>query len=180
MKQSSVNERIAKMINEFSKGNKSAFAKAVGISNQSLGEIVGTRQSSPSFSALQKIINAFPQVRIDWLVMGRGTMLKAAWEDYMGSGDFSGLYVSPETLREKSAEYSEVDKRLLAQETAIKEIAEVAASTSSPEVAKRIKDVLNRILDTEGVALMGRILSGPSEHNTIGSRKTETPQKTEE
>ena len=47
-----MSERIAQMVEHFHKGNKSAFAKAVGISNQSLGEIVGARQSAPSFTAL--------------------------------------------------------------------------------------------------------------------------------
>ncbi|RZK29118.1 MAG: hypothetical protein EOO61_21135 [Hymenobacter sp.] len=167
MNKSTVNERIAIMINNFAKGNKSAFAKAVGISNQSLGEIVGARQSLPSFPALQKIISAFPQVRIEWLVMGKGEMLKAAWEDYMWSGEFQGLYVSSETLDEKAREYNEVDERLAEQEAAIKEIAEATAKTSSPEVVKRIQNALRRISDTEGVVIMGRVLSGPSEHDSI-------------
>jgi excisionase family DNA binding protein len=67
-----VNQRIAEMINHFTKGNKSAFAKAVGISNQSLGEIVGSRQSAPSFAALQKIALAYPTVSLHWLVLGEG------------------------------------------------------------------------------------------------------------
>jgi hypothetical protein len=75
MEQGTVNERIAKMVEHFHRGNKSAFAKAAGISNQSLGEIVGARQSAPSFAALQKILTAFPEVSISWLVMGEGTML---------------------------------------------------------------------------------------------------------
>jgi hypothetical protein len=70
-----VSERIAQMVDYFHKGNKSAFAKAVGISNQSLGEIVGARQSAPSFAALQKMLTAFPEVRMEWLVMGKGEML---------------------------------------------------------------------------------------------------------
>lgn len=84
MEQNSVNERVNQMVEHFHKGNKSAFAKAAGISNQSLGEIVGARQSAPSFAALQKILNAFPEVRIEWLVMGKGEMLlpkSAQWID---------------------------------------------------------------------------------------------------
>ena len=71
-----VNGRINELVNLFSQGNKSAFAKAVGISNQSLGEIVGRRQSAPSFAALQKIFVAFPQVRMQWLILGHGQMLE--------------------------------------------------------------------------------------------------------
>lgn len=71
-----VNARINELVNFFSQGNKSAFAKAIGISNQSLGEIVGRRQSAPSFAALQKIFVAFPQVRMQWLILGHGQMLE--------------------------------------------------------------------------------------------------------
>lgn len=75
MEQESVNQRIAELVQHYKKGNKSAFAKAVGISNQSLGEILGGRQSAPSFAALQKIALAYPQVRMEWLVLGQGPML---------------------------------------------------------------------------------------------------------
>lgn len=63
------------LVDSLAKGNKSAFSKSVGISNQSLAEILGKRQSAPSFSALQKIFIAFPQVRMEWLVLGVGEML---------------------------------------------------------------------------------------------------------
>lgn len=72
-----ISERIAQMVQHFNKGNKSAFAKAVGISNQSLGEMVGERQGAPSFAALQKMLTAFPEVSPEWLVFGRGPMLGA-------------------------------------------------------------------------------------------------------
>jgi hypothetical protein len=69
MANSTVNERIMNLVQVLSKGNKSAFSKAAGISNQSLAEILGKRQSAPSFSALQKI-------HMEWLIMGKGEMLK--------------------------------------------------------------------------------------------------------
>lgn len=77
MEQSTVNQRIKILVDTFSAGNKSAFAKRVGISNQSLGEIVGQRHSSPSFPALQKLLKAFPQLCTDWLLLGEGPMLKS-------------------------------------------------------------------------------------------------------
>ena len=74
------------LVQLLSKGNKSAFSKAVGICNQSLAEILGKRQSAPSFSALQKIFIAFPQVRMEWLVLGKGEMLQGAEESPALSG----------------------------------------------------------------------------------------------
>jgi excisionase family DNA binding protein len=81
MRENTINQRIAEMINHFTKGNKSAFAKEVGISNQSLGEIVGARQSSPSFTALQKIALAYPSVSLHWLVLGERGMFELTDED---------------------------------------------------------------------------------------------------
>jgi excisionase family DNA binding protein len=76
MSQETINQRIERLIEHFCHGNKSAFAKSVGITSQSLGEIVGGRQSAPSFAALQKIAVAYPSVSVHWLVMGDGGMLE--------------------------------------------------------------------------------------------------------
>jgi hypothetical protein len=70
-----VNERIKILVDQLASGNKSSFARSIGISNQSLGEIIGGRQSAPSFAALQKIFMSFPQVRMEWLILGSGSML---------------------------------------------------------------------------------------------------------
>jgi hypothetical protein len=76
MGQTTVNQRIEALVEHYSRGNKSAFAKVVGITSQSLGEIIGGRQSAPSFIALQKIALAYPSVRLEWLLLGEGKMLK--------------------------------------------------------------------------------------------------------
>lgn len=74
--ENTVNERIKILVDELASGNKSSFARSIGISNQSLGEIIGGRQSAPSFAALQKLFASFPQVRMEWLIMGYGPMLQ--------------------------------------------------------------------------------------------------------
>jgi len=76
MEQTTVNQRIEQLVEHFCHGNKSAFAKAIGISSQGLGEIIGGRQSAPSFAALQKIAVAYPSVSVHWLVLGEGSMLE--------------------------------------------------------------------------------------------------------
>jgi phage repressor protein C with HTH and peptisase S24 domain len=78
MEQSTINKRIKDLVDHFSEGNKSAFARLAGISNQSLSEIIGQRGNAPSFSALQKMALAFPDVREAWLLLGEGEMLKSA------------------------------------------------------------------------------------------------------
>jgi transcriptional regulator with XRE-family HTH domain len=154
MEQPSVNQRLNLIVDTFEKGKKAAFARKAGISPQGAQELLAGRKGDPSFKVLIKILESYPQIRTDWLVLGKGKMLRPVWEDYMGSGEFQGLYVSPETLREKAYEYGEVDKRLEEQENAIKEIAETLAENSTPEIASRLKKVLARISDTEGIVLM--------------------------
>ncbi|WP_045689428.1 helix-turn-helix transcriptional regulator [Hymenobacter sp. AT01-02] len=73
--QTTINQRVQELIDTFSAGNKSAFARSVGISNQSVNEIVGARQSAPSFKAIQKLLLAFTEVRPEWLINGDGEML---------------------------------------------------------------------------------------------------------
>jgi phage repressor protein C with HTH and peptisase S24 domain len=77
MEQSTINQRIKILVDHFSQGNKSAFARLAGISNQSLSEIIGQRGNAPSFSALQKMAQSFPDVREGWLLLGEGPMLKS-------------------------------------------------------------------------------------------------------
>jgi hypothetical protein len=76
MKESTVNQRFEKIVEHFAKGNKSAFAKSIDVSSQGLGEILGGRQSAPSFALLQKLFASYPQVRMSWLIMGEGEMIE--------------------------------------------------------------------------------------------------------
>jgi transcriptional regulator with XRE-family HTH domain len=75
VEEQTVNQRLERLVEHFFQGNKSAFAKAIGVSSQGLGEILGGRQSAPSFSLLQKLFSAYPQVRMQWLILGEGPML---------------------------------------------------------------------------------------------------------
>jgi len=77
-----VNQRIKMLVDEFERGNKLVFSKRVGISNQALGDIIGGKMTNPSYLSLCKIAKALPKVRIEWLLLGEGEMLKTlATED---------------------------------------------------------------------------------------------------
>mgnify|MGYP006286724323 CR=1 FL=1 len=72
----SINERIELVIKELNY-NKNSFAKAIGLTaNTIIENIVGKRQSKPSFEVLHKILTAFPYIDANWLMTGEGTMLK--------------------------------------------------------------------------------------------------------
>jgi hypothetical protein len=94
--ESSINERIKILVDQLAMGNKSSFARSIGISNQSLGEIIGGRQSAPSFAALQKMITSFPQVRMEWLILGNGPMLHS--EESVNPSEQTRIALSSEQL----------------------------------------------------------------------------------
>ncbi len=64
------------MVDIFASGNKSEFARLVGISPQTLNEILGARQSTPSYQTIANIARALPQLRMSWLITGEGEMLE--------------------------------------------------------------------------------------------------------
>jgi len=70
-----INERFDKIINDFFQGNKSAFAKAIGVSPTVIENIVGTRKGNPSFEVVQKVLYANENISPDWLIIERGKML---------------------------------------------------------------------------------------------------------
>jgi transcriptional regulator with XRE-family HTH domain len=74
--QDSVNQRLSFLVDTFEQGKKASFARKAGISPQAAQEILAGRRSEPSFKVLVKILENYPQVCTDWLVLGKGPMLK--------------------------------------------------------------------------------------------------------
>lgn len=74
MKENTVNSRIMQVINEYG-FNKNSFSRHIGLDNNTtVGGIVAGKQNKPSWSVLQKIITAFPDLSVNWLVSGKGEM----------------------------------------------------------------------------------------------------------
>lgn len=76
IEQESVNQRLVALVDFFERGKKAAFARKAGISPQAAQEMLAGRRSEPSFKVLVKILQSYPQVCTDWLVLGRGPMLQ--------------------------------------------------------------------------------------------------------
>jgi hypothetical protein len=70
-----VHDRISQMVDRFCKGNKTAFGRGANIQSGVLAGIIGGRRNKPSFEVLQKILT---DVSPDWLLFGRGDMLRGA------------------------------------------------------------------------------------------------------
>lgn len=75
MEESSVIERIRRII-KTEKLSVEAFSKETGVSKYTLDSMF-KKGTNPSFENLNKIITRYEQYSIDWLLTGRGEMLKA-------------------------------------------------------------------------------------------------------
>lgn len=73
----SINERFDQIIGTLFKGKKSAFANAIGVTPSVVDNIVGKRQGKPSFDVVEKV-SALAEINIDWLITGKGDMLKSS------------------------------------------------------------------------------------------------------
>lgn len=71
-----INDRVDLLIQEISGGNKRAFSQKIGVSATVIENIVGSRKGKPSFDVLEKIMYAIENINADWLLTGRGSMLK--------------------------------------------------------------------------------------------------------
>ena len=74
---SSINERIAYLIDQFFEGNATKMATAIDVKQSTIRDIVGTRKNSPSFDTMEKIV-AYTTLSVspEWLLLGRGDVHK--------------------------------------------------------------------------------------------------------
>lgn len=74
--ENTINERIKKISNLFFDGNTSAMARATRVKQATLRDIIGERQSTPSFETLKSIVDCSSiPVSSEWLLTGKGAML---------------------------------------------------------------------------------------------------------
>ena len=66
-------DRIAKIIDRETDGNKSEFASACGWSPQYLNNILAGK--SLGLKPIQTIINTYPEINAQWLLTGEGQMV---------------------------------------------------------------------------------------------------------
>ena len=123
----SVNDRLMVLVNHFEGGKKVAFARKVGISPQAAQEILAGRRSEPSFKVLVKILNSYPQVRTEWLVLGRGSMLQTI--DEVDKVTKAPIYATYEDFLES-----------LQLHTRLSELTTERLATTHPELAKRVRE----------------------------------------
>lgn len=76
-----INDRIECIVNDKFSGNKSSFAKAIGLDRFTIGNYIGSkRRSKPPVDMLEKIVRAL-NVDAYWLLTGEGEMMKSGATD---------------------------------------------------------------------------------------------------
>lgn len=70
-----VNNRIQELVNNLYSGNKRAFSQAISVSPAVIENIIGKRQSNPSYDVTYKIISSIDNINAEWLITGKGEML---------------------------------------------------------------------------------------------------------
>ena len=114
-----VNERI-KYLKEFYKKRGIDFPKRLKIPSSTLNGVIGTRGSTPSHTLLEAILTTFPEVNINWLILGKGKVWKKVDTKSNGNDRVEGLEVK---YKELENSVKEVKKLLIEQSDSIIEFA---------------------------------------------------------
>lgn len=75
-----VGVRLSKIIKHLNH-NTSSFSRSIGLTNNVTLMRIVKGESAPSYSTLQKINNTYPNINIEWLVSGAGSMIKDSKKD---------------------------------------------------------------------------------------------------
>ena len=74
--------------------NQNSFSKKIGMDNNvTIGNIVKGRKNKPSYDVIEKIILTFDSINSDWLITGKGEMIK-------------GSNINSNTISEPQKEYN--------------------------------------------------------------------------
>lgn len=73
-----INDRISYFIDYQFNGNRKKFAESIDFSPQVIFNIVSGRKSKPSYEVLEAILSSFVDLNAEWLLTGKGEMLKTS------------------------------------------------------------------------------------------------------
>lgn len=94
-KNETINDRISYIIENQCKGNQKKFAETIGFAPQVVYNIVSGRKSKPSFDVLEAILSSFVDISSDWLLTGKGEMLKSDNIKAISAGPKEGIPLLP-------------------------------------------------------------------------------------
>ena len=108
--ESSVHERMKFLVDAI--GNKNSFSKSIGVNPSVIGKIVGRRLSKPSFEVIKKIMQKYPDIDLEWLILGKGEMWKPQKPDTKKTQDQQSTLIS-KTIEQEVKKQTEIFEKLL-------------------------------------------------------------------
>ena len=117
-----INERIQLVIDQYYKGNVTAFSKDVGTTQSTIRDIVTGKKNKPSGETIEKILNVQTLfINPEWLLTGKGEMIQKS--DVLPSFNDP----SSREAAERDAENAILRKQLADYKREVKELTEIAA-----------------------------------------------------
>lgn len=107
--------------------NVSSFSKKIGVVDQTIRGIVVQRRNKPGFDILEKILHTFDWVSAEWLITGKGEMIKR--ETTVKMENSPSLTELIQYLREKDQKI----ERLIEEKTELKVKFEMTKKTNTQE-----------------------------------------------
>ena len=102
-------DRLLKFLNN-QQLSSARFAEIIGVQPSGISHILSGR-NKPGFDFIQKILTSYPSLNAEWLIMGKGNMLKS--ENIQGdlfSGEYYGTGNPLRTDKEIAGEEPESDQ----------------------------------------------------------------------
>nr|WP_264846782.1 helix-turn-helix transcriptional regulator [Capnocytophaga catalasegens] len=116
-------------------GNQKKFAEMIGFAPQVISNIVSGRKSKPSFDVLNAVLSSFVDVNAEWLITGKGEMLKSEAKKEVVTPN-NDKYVA---MLEKNNALLEENKALLQAENERLKAEIQALKSSSPQSVRAIQ-----------------------------------------
>lgn len=109
-----INDRIKYIIDQYYKGNVTAFSREVGVTQGTIRDIITGRRNSPTAKTIEKILNVITvSVNSTWLLTGEGEMIKTDPQpEVISSRGSDEQEIKIKMLHERIKELTELNREL--------------------------------------------------------------------
>ena len=98
--------RLQKVINFYDE-TASSFAEKIGVQRSSISHILSGR-NKPSLDFVMKVLHAYPDVELYWLLNGKGQFPKTNQISEVPESNHSKTETAPESFTEKDSEIEKI------------------------------------------------------------------------
>lgn len=101
-----IGERIEQIIKVLFHGNVRQFSLKIGIPSGQIANYIRGRSSIPRVDVIEKIVLSIDDINVDWLITGRGNMLKSEQKKEQAQSEIE--YYLEKKLNEKEKRIEEL------------------------------------------------------------------------